>query len=152
MAYTRDPVKFFFDNIFYSPDGCWYWTGYALKSGYGQLSVNNYPVTAHTFSYKIHKGDTAGLCVRHSCDQPICVNPDHLLLGTKGDNSRDMKERKRSTIGVKNSHAKLDDTSVSIIREAVSRGFKVKDLARYFKMSGSQVRLIKNGGSWKHVC
>lgn len=83
--------------------GCWLWTGSKLKRKgreYGQIRVNGKTSKAHAVSYKIHKGEIPkGLWVLHSCDNPSCVNPEHLWLGTAKDNTADMYEKGRARPG-----------------------------------------------------
>lgn len=95
-------IKERFDKyIFYSPDGCWYWIGYVCKDGYGRMNIiqneRNFPVKAHRLAYQIYKGEIPdGMYVLHSCDNPRCVNPDHLSIGTQKDNIQDMFRKGRS--------------------------------------------------------
>lgn len=74
---------------------CWCWTGDTNWDNYGQLKVQGKTYRAHRLSYQIEKGDTTGWNVRHTCDHPPCVRPDHLVLGTQADNIKDMVERGR---------------------------------------------------------
>ena len=104
-------------------DGCWGWKGNSNQRGYGQFRVGRKgPVlSAHRTSYEIHKGPiSAGLIVRHTCDNPWCVNPDHLLAGTHKDNARDCTERGRRAVrGTVAPHTrvhKLTDDQVRSIR------------------------------------
>lgn len=86
----------FEEFTFYSPDGCWYWLG-SYNNHYGQIYHNGRSDRAHRVSYLFHKGPiTSGLCVLHTCDNPKCINPDHLYLGTQLQNIRDMHDRKRN--------------------------------------------------------
>lgn len=87
----------FEEKIFYSPDGCWYWTGERLKIGYGRTYNNKTYEYAHRASYRIYKQDPTGMLVCHHCDNPLCVNPDHLFLGTHRDNTRDMMRKNRGS-------------------------------------------------------
>ena len=82
--------------------GCWLWTGSTNGCGYGQFTYNGKLEKAHRVSWQIHhgplplwSGHTTGICVLHRCDVPLCVNPDHLFLGTQGDNVADMIEKGR---------------------------------------------------------
>lgn len=75
---------------------CWNWTGGFLQSGYGIFTINNKIVRAHRFSYELHKNKIpVNLNVCHSCDNPKCVNPSHLWLGTHKENMDDMMRKGR---------------------------------------------------------
>ena len=75
---------------------CWLWTGYRKHNGYGQSWANGKKVLAHRLSYEIHTGASPGAArVLHHCDNPPCVNPAHLYLGTMADNMRDCLLRGR---------------------------------------------------------
>jgi hypothetical protein len=80
-------------------DGCWLWTGAIGGSGYGLLGVENRNVPAHRLSWQIHNGPIPdGLLVCHTCDNPPCVNPAHLWLGTNLDNARDKMAKGRHAV------------------------------------------------------
>lgn len=77
-------------------NGCWEWIGHCYSTGYGMLTVKMDTWAAHRISYKIHNGPIpSGLYVLHTCDNTICVNPDHLWLGSHLDNMRDMDSKGR---------------------------------------------------------
>lgn len=79
--------------------GCWVWVGAKINTGRGAVSVNGKIITAHRCAYTVFRGEIGGLCVCHHCDNPLCINPEHLFLGTHLDNMRDMaaKGRKKKT-------------------------------------------------------
>ncbi|MBO2700796.1 HNH endonuclease [Shewanella algae] len=84
-------------------DRCWSWSGYKDDKGYGLLSNRNgsghSPERAHRVSYELNFGEIPdGLVVRHTCDNPECTNPEHLVLGTQKDNMRDCSNRNRLNI------------------------------------------------------
>lgn len=76
--------------------GCWEWTGHKYASGYGVLKVFGKDVSAHRYSYELHKGPIPeGMSILHSCDNKVCINPDHLRVGTHQENIAEAWERGR---------------------------------------------------------
>lgn len=97
-AYTNMPLpdRFWVRVAKADGDGCWLWTGNKMSFGYGRLMVNRKMIGAHRYSYELAHGPIAdGVVIRHSCDNPPCVNPAHLIAGTQSDNVHDMLERGR---------------------------------------------------------
>lgn len=133
--------------------GCWLWEKSWASTGYGQARKDKTTYGAHRMSYEIYKGDIPeGLCVMHTCDTRACVNPEHLVLGTKGDNNRDAFNKDRQTIlkGTERPSAKLDDDKVRYIR--TQKGIRTnKDLGREFGVDPSIISEVQNRKIWSHV-
>ena len=92
------PIESRFWSMVEKGDSCWNWTGSLSKKGYGQISKtrNDGPELAHRLSYRLFVGPIPnGIMVLHKCDNPKCVNPSHLFLGTSGDNTQDMVQKER---------------------------------------------------------
>jgi len=133
------------------PSGCWEWTGNTEnRRGYGYYWFKSKDWLAHRASYFIHKGDPTGYCVCHSCDNPTCVNPDHLWLGTIADNNRDRdrKGRRVAPRGESCSHSKLTESDVLAIRAST---LSVKELSKRYKVSVENIRYILSRRTWKHI-
>lgn len=136
------------------PGGCWVWSGARREHGYGQFSVvaGTTPVRAHRFSWELVNGKIpAGMVVCHKCDNPPCVNPDHLFLGTKRDNTLDAMRKGRlkwPDVRGKNPNAKITASQALEIRSANGRHI---DIARLYGISPSSVGQIKSGVQWKNL-
>lgn len=144
---TRD---LFERNVVKTADGCWLWTG-SQKYGYGRVMIGGVRKLAHRWAFEIYRGESPdGLCVCHTCDVPLCVNPDHLFLGTRADNVADMDAKKRRVPprGERNAHAKLSAEKVRAIRSSHLRN---AEIARQYDVSKVLIGLIKRGAVWGHV-
>jgi hypothetical protein len=131
-------------------NGCWEWLSSSDKDGYGLLWGKGKRILAHRYSYKHHYGiDPGELNVCHKCDNPRCVNPDHLFLGTTKDNVQDCMDKGRDAmIGSRNNKAKLTEDDIPTIREDKR---KSSDIAKTYNVSKSTIKKIKNKSSWSHV-
>jgi hypothetical protein len=90
-----------FEDRFWSrvdkTDGCWLWTGWTSRFGYGRIKRDNRECLTHRVSWELTNGPIPdGMCVLHRCDVPACVRPDHLFLGTKTDNAADRTAKGRT--------------------------------------------------------
>ena len=119
-------------------EGCWEFRGAKSPSGYGSMHFQYRTQAAHRWAYMAWVGPIPeGHVVRHKCDNPPCINPDHLETGTHADNSRDMRERGR------NNHVrKLNSTDVVDIRWLHCLGARQVDIARAFNVSKTAIRKI----------
>ena len=133
---------------------CWIWNGKIKESGYGSaVLVTPTMISAHRMAYfLIHGPPPPGFCVCHHCDNPKCVNPRHLYLGTQGDNMRDRDIRGRTQRGANHSKSKLSAENVLWMRTAVATGtHSIPAFAHMFKVSDSCARMAVSGKNWKHL-
>ena len=92
----KSSIERLFDHIIKLSDGCWEYTAYKNKWGYGRSTYGGKKMLSHRFIYEYYFGEIAdGLLICHHCDNPACVNPEHLYLGTPKTNARDMSIRNR---------------------------------------------------------
>ncbi len=120
-----------------------------MPNGYGQLGRHDY---AHRVSYELHKGPVPrGKLVCHSCDTRACVNPDHLWIGTQGDNLADMAKKGRSTRGASNPQAKLTEQQVLDMWDLHEAGEYQAEIAAQFGVHAQYVSLIFRGHRWRHI-
>lgn len=126
---------------------CWQWIGASGGGGYGHMRVSGKVVGAHRVSYELHRGPIPdGLHVLHSCDNPLCVNPAHLRLGTHQDNMADMYSRGRRTAarGLRNGAAKLGDSGIQRVLQSNLPSLK---LAPLVGVSASRIRQIRRAAA-----
>jgi len=128
--------------------GCWEWTGALNRSGYGVFWSDNKAQLAHRFSYSlVNPTPPKGMEVRHKCDNKLCVNPQHLIVGTKQQNLQDRNRRKRTASGVRNGRSKLTPAKVAQIRLRFKNETQTK-LALEFGVSRKNIYLIVNNLIW----
>lgn len=125
-------------------DGCQVWVGPRQRNGYGLVWCRDRQRLAHRVAFEAKHGAIPdGLCVLHRCDNPPCVNPDHLFLGTKLDNARDAMRKGRTLRGQDNGNAKLSASAVRQIRAVYAAGGgSQRALAAKFCVSQSQIGKI----------
>lgn len=169
MPFQPIPVADRFWGKVDKSEGCWLWTGMRDERGYGRIAINRKNVRAHRIAYELTYGDLrADLVVRHSCDTPACVNPEHLLPGTQLDNIADRNDRdrtfkgkrlrpktrgelERDLKGERNGRAKLTQAQAAEIRQRYAAGnIGARPLAKMFGVSRSLIRFIVQGKNWKH--
>jgi hypothetical protein len=142
--------------------GCWNWTAAHYPRGYGMIQVKrngkwSYRMS-HRVSWELFNGEIPNeTCVCHKCDNPKCVNPAHLFLGTQLDNLRDMKSKGREgwsasigkgVQGSKHYRTRFSDQDVLNIRSSDKSGV---ELAKEFGVSRSLISNIRNNKRWKHL-
>lgn len=160
--------------------GCWIWTASLGSTGYGQFHDGERVVKAHRFSYSTYIGTIPdGMHVLHRCDQPLCVNPSHLFIGTNADNVADMvakgrqqradshwsalrpetvprgdahysrRHPERAQRGERIGNSKLTDAQVAEIRSI--QGETQRSIAAHYGVGQSQISEIRRGKAWTHI-
>lgn len=131
--------------------GCWIWIGARHHFGHGSIRREQRSRRAHRVSWEIYRGEIAvGLCVLHKCDNPPCVNPDHLYLGTHLDNARDRESRRRRSMprGEKHPRAKLTRDDVLDIRRRVAAGEIQRVIGQDYGLTQARVSEVALRHSW----
>jgi hypothetical protein len=141
-------------------EGCWEWMGcrsyspkYPKSSGHGQIRIDDRAVLVHRFSWELHYGPIPeGLVVCHHCDNPPCVRPDHLFLGTMADNTHDSMSKGRMPMGEAAPNARLTADQVREIRKVCEhRTVSYMELGRRYNVSEATIRAIIRGLNWKQL-
>lgn len=153
ICYPAHPTKYHYCTIqchFWSKvdksGDCWEWTAGGHKFGYGEFKVNGILYRAHRFSYELHKGKIPEMMgINHTCDNPKCVNPDHLYAGTQAKNMED-----RSIHG-KNPNRILTKDQVIEIKKLLSSGHSQTSIAKTFGVSQCTIWNIKESKTWKTI-
>ena len=132
-------------------DGCWNWVKGKFSTGYGQMKIKGNPTYTHRLSWELHRGPIPeGMCVCHHCDNPACVNPDHLFIGTDLDNMRDRNRKGRANMayGETAGMSKLTDTDVIAIRQS---SLNNTETAKIFNVDPSNISRIRSRERWRHL-
>lgn len=147
-------------------DGCWTYTGFRDAKGYGKVGWRRRVVSAHRLAWELTHGPIPnGLWACHRCDNPSCVRPDHIFLGTPQDNTLDSVRKNRwhrpqsennslkrnPPRGEKNVKAKLTEAQVREIRAHHSAGVSQCELGRRYGVSQPAIRYIVIGKHWRHI-
>lgn len=150
----------FFDKVEYV-DGsdCWYWMGAVNEHGYGVIGLGPRGaglIKAHRLSWLIHRGPIPdGALVCHSCDNPQCVNSNHLFLGSQKDNMRDCANKGRTVIphvqGETVGNHKLDEDQVLHIRLLAAKGYSQRHIAAMFGVTHTNVGYVVRRKTWSHI-
>lgn len=135
---------------------CWIWQGghNGIRENYGRFRLKDRTVFAHRYAWElIHGFIPDGMCVLHKCDNPPCVNPDHLFLGTRADNNADkeIKGRAASTKGVLNGRSILTENDVCKIRKLLKLEISIKEIACQMHVAWNTIYDIATGRRWSHI-
>ena len=129
--------------------GCWIWLCARTTAGYGMFRRGKKAFYAHRYSYEAFNGRIkGGMEIRHKCNNPICCNPDHLIQGTRKENSDDMIRAKRQARGQRHGHAKFSEDDIIVIRKMLKSGISQAKIALDFNVDASSISFIKTGRNW----
>ncbi len=149
--------------------GCWWWMNSPAEDGYGRIYYDGHLRLAHRVAWELEHGIPIppGLVAMHTCDQPPCVNPAHLRLGTFADNNRDRARKGRSAVGEANGRrtkpestprgekagrAKLTEIQVTEARRLFDGGtLKISELARMFGLQWTAMAHVVRRETWTHI-
>lgn len=171
IAYCKygDPLHCIFDKISFtdpenvkkclvnhrtiSENNCWEWTKGRTSLGYGMKQIDGSLKLVHRISAVVFMGFKieSNLCVLHKCDNPPCFNPEHLFIGTKKDNSLDMKSKGKSVFGEKNKGSKLKESDVWDIIDLLGNGVIHKKIAEKYNVTKFTVSRINRRITWRHL-
>lgn len=133
------------------PQRCWEWKGSINSKGYGIVWLKRRAYGAHRVSYALHHGDPGSMDVCHACDNPRCVNPHHLFLGTAAENMADAADKGRMAHGESSPMAKLNEYKVRVVRRAARWGIPQRRIAERMGVSQIAILYIIHGRTWAHV-
>ncbi len=131
-----------------SNNECWNWISSYDTKGYGQMGIDNKFVLAHRFSWTLHFGEIHNdLCVLHKCDNPKCVNPSHLFLGTRKDNMDDKVNKNRQAKGENIGIHKLTISQIKEIRSLKGK-LSQRKIAQVFNVSHTAIGCVHRNETW----
>lgn len=153
IKFSDKDIERFWSKVNKGSDGeCWDWVRGKDKDGYGSFWLNNEDIRAHRLSYIIKNGQIPrNMFICHKCDNPACVNPDHLFLGSNRDNINDMLSKGRTRKGEMNNGARLKERQVTEIKKIYLTGkVSSRALAKQFGVGKGTILRIVNGDTWGH--
>lgn len=144
-------VQRFLEKVRITERGCWEWTAARDAKGYGHVSVGGIVERAHRVAHRMFVAPTDSFLVCHHCDNPPCVNPTHLFLGSDSDNMTDAQSKGRlrqpRLSGERHPQARLTDEEIAEVRRLRAEGVAATDVARRFGMSRSYVDQVARGST-----
>jgi len=150
---TKSIGERFWSKVDKSPasGSCWVWKSSIHHKGYGQFRYNGGMKSSHRVAYELSFGKIpTGMSVLHKCDNPICVNPEHLFCGTHTDNMRDMCRKGRHSR--KKPMARMTASEVIECRRLYALGkATVKDLSKRFSLTFSGMYSVVFGTTWREL-
>lgn len=152
--YEKKFLKRFYSYVKINNNGCWEWYGNQSKEGYGNISYKAKLRRATRVIWEIKIGPIPEkMIICHKCDNPKCVNIDHLFLGTNAINRMDclLKKRDNSRIGNNHPNSKLSEQKVILIKKLILQKVSGRKIAKQFGVGNSTIYHIMAGDNWSHV-
>ncbi len=150
----KSPIERFNAKYTIADNGCWLWQAAKDQKGYGMFYIEGKVRKANRASWMLHRDRplTNNLLVCHKCDNPSCVNPDHLFLGSYSDNNNDAVSKGRNVPvpGTKNGRVVLTDQDVLLIRQ-LAETEKVTAIAKLYPVSHQTISNIVSRKRWRHL-
>lgn len=129
--------------------GCWVWERALNNMGYGVVKAGGRMWLAHRLSFTLYfRPIEQGENILHRCDNPMCINPEHLSAGTQMDNIRDMYRKERAAVGERHGSSKLTEDDIRAIRSDV-RSQRI--IAADYSVTQRAISMIKRRERWSHV-
>lgn len=156
-TFRPEQIERFWARTRQESGACWVWRGAVGSKGYPMYTFNTPGEPARTFmahrvAFYLGKGEDPGnYLVLHRCDVPLCINPDHLFLGSQQENIHDAQRKDRWPIGERHHSAKLTAADVREIRKLRSGGATFASIAARYSVSITNIQTIVSRQSWKHV-
>ncbi len=152
---SKGLIERFEDGIINRENGCWN-VNPGVSGGYGKIQAFGKTMSYHRVSYELYNGPIpSGYMVCHKCDNPSCVNPEHLFLGTAKDNMQDKIDKGRHVAAHKGEghhRARLTEWQVKEIKQHLSKGSMTQyELAEKYGVSQTLINNIKTGKRWGHI-
>lgn len=133
-----------------NPGECWPWTGHLLSTGYGKAVFRGKRHAASRLAYWFAKGEPR-LWVLHTCDNPVCCNPNHLYEGTPQQNIRDMVSRDRQARGERHGSSKYSEAQIREVIRLIPSGLNAPQIEAITGVSFNTVKQVRSGKVWKHL-
>ena len=150
----KDHIKLIIDSNLKKTEWCWEWIGYKDKDGYGRMKFfKKFVHSTKMMWYLIYDAIPENVCVCHKCDNPSCMNPDHLFLGSVRENTLDAfgKGRRQGRKGSENNFVKLKEDEVKEIKKMLKDKISQKKIGELFGVSRGAISDISINRNWKHV-
>jgi len=149
---SDDLKKRLLSHVRKTANGCWECNLAKVGIGYAKMTISGKSFRAHRVAYELFKGEIPeGMFILHDCDNPSCVNPEHLHLGTQTENMRERSQRGRAPTAEKNHNTKLTEEKAARIKNSLRSGVGIRKLSREYGVARNAISNIRDGRAWAYV-